>query len=192
MKITPTLLQSYFFFRTQDWMTSEKMDAAIRGDFEENEKMLVGRALHEALESERSGVLEADGYVFKMNEFESNVPAGAIPECSARCTVGNGHTLSGRIDHLWGTHGHETKVTHSSIRADAYHDTMQARCYLKLFELSAVTFHIFYVKMVDKDPRFYEVKDYREHTVYRYPELDSDLDRWCNDLARYCGERLAA
>lgn len=150
-------------------------------NFKPTAKMEAGTAVHAVLEAAGADdidVAEANGWKVQfVTDLLMSIPS--LREIELQRTHGNA-TLYGRVDYITGTTVGDYKAT-SQFDADRYADSYQWRAYLWMSGRAKFDYHLLKVA-VDEDARTVEVKDYITLNFFRYPSMDSDVERL---LSRY-------
>ena len=194
LRISPSLIQSYNHYRTQDWMDDEKLQSSIRREFKGNAATDLGTAFHEMLEyhvvNPNKKILPVgfhdNGNVLFTEDTEEYVRAyrdlDPLVEVSNTKYVQLGKyevQINMRCDSMKGLRLFELKTTSTTISYDKYYDSNQWMIYLWAYEAVSITYMVYRLKKVNAAD-FYSVVDYAEFTMSR----PDDIEKLINDSVK--------
>lgn len=199
MRISTTTLESFRLFMQpdQDWMPEDDLLATIRGEFRGNHKVWLGQAFGAVLEHpDRYKV--AGGYrvpvrgtseLFELGD-EVMDPALALIHRPATVFEAKGiarydaHDVVAKADQMVGARLIETKTTLGTFDFDKYAQSCQWRFMADIFDVPAVTYHVF---LLDEDDSngVVRLKGIESFTLYRYDDLHADCLALVRDFAAY-------
>lgn len=152
-----------------------------------NRKMQAGRAMAKFFEHTKSGNMdsfESEGWKFFLNfdgyfavplvrelklEHEFQTPSGPV-------------TLVGMVDSLTGITVRDQKLTDTFDFEAKYIDSMQWRAYLVMTGAQKFYYDIFVGKLSEHDNSV-SIREYHEVALWRYPGIESDVERAVCELA---------
>lgn len=188
MRLSVTTIEAFRLWRdTGDWMSLQDLEASIKREAPQTEKMLRGIAFHSVLERAdacreksleghqyRVGARDGSGdFIFPgegMDRALAHWPDGAR-EVKATCDI-DGITVVGVADLLRGNMVGEGKCP-EKIDVENYFDSFQWRACLKLFNASVARYVL--AQGRDCGGRFIAIDTVLPMTLYRYPKLDEDV-----------------
>jgi hypothetical protein len=188
LSLSVTDLDAFRRYREMEEMTLAELLRQLRREDPPNEAMLAGTALHSILETSAGDDLvsvQRNGFSFRFN-VDAEISLAPIRELSGRQDYvidGETVTLRGRVDEMDGITITDHKLT-KNFDAQRYADRYQWRCYLSIFGASRFIYNLFIgEKAGESDGGIeWDVYDFHQLTLYRYPELESDVVR---ELTRY-------
>lgn len=188
LSLSVTDLDAFRRYREMEEMTLAELLRQLRREDGPNEAMLAGTALHSILETSANDELvsvQRNGFSFRFN-LEAEISLAPIRELSGRRDYqinGETVTLRGRVDEMDGITITDHKLT-KNFDAQRYADRYQWRCYLSIFGASRFVYNLFIGEKAGESDLGIEwdVYDFHRLTFYRYPELESDVER---ELSRY-------
>lgn len=194
MRLSVTTVEAYRLWREGDWMALETLEAQIRREAPETERMLRGKAFHAVIEDPDGTLREALGEVnYESGGFHFSgegiervlalMPRDGTPEVKATTDI-DGITLVAKADGLHGLDVYEAKLT-ARINVDSYLESFQWRAYLKIFHAMRAR----YVIAQGSDGEFVRIGDVMPMDLYRYPKLDDDVRRLMNECADFIVKR---
>lgn len=164
IRLSPSLLESYRLFRTEEWFTTEKMVESITGDFKPTPQILLGRAYHKMLENytslhemyfaygcphDQEMTANQDGFTFAYEPCVAPVAdflkAHAVHEVYGTKELQTGHglvSIATKADAVWGNLGGEWKTTESAIQIQKYMDSAQWKLCAWALGLKAIDYRI--------------------------------------------------
>ena len=164
IRVSPSLLESFRLFMTEEWMTVERMREAITGDFTPSPQILLGTAYHHMLEeftdthemyfnignpSDEEMLVTQDGYTFAYEACVEPVAdflrAGCVHEVYGISEIETRHgvvSVSTRADAVHGNIGGEWKTTEQSIQVAKYMDSVQWKLCCYTLGLKAMDYRI--------------------------------------------------
>ena len=183
MRVSATNIDSYRFYRQdEEGITSlEKLIAQLRREEPPSEKMLVGSALHKALELAEEGehkFLSQDGYSFEFST-DATIDLPCIREIKATekwMVDGAPITLVGVADCVSGWRIDDHKTTSSSFDAEKYLNSFQWRIYLELFGIDVFRWNVFEMRQDRNNWKHYHIRDVHRLQAYRYPGMRQDIE----------------
>lgn len=188
--------------------------AQINREGEETEAMRRGTAFHHVLETfGNTGVLDqaaryvyhedgnthvccdkqfvpegADWWEFEFDfTMEGELILPAIRELKGELQMvvhGVPVTLSGKVDAIDGNCVHDHKLT-SSFDTEQYEDSVQWRCYLRMFNADVFQYNLF-EQYTSKKTAVVNVKRMHTLKLYRYPGLDEDVEDAVGEFVEFC------
>lgn len=189
VRMSPSDLETYRYFLAGDFMSLEDCIAQLRRELPPNELMLAGTAFHEILEHSGNETLDVayqDGFEFRFT-LDAEVTLPPIRELKAEYAMnvaGQDVVLACVTDVLDGKTCYDHKLA-GDFNPEKYVDSLQWRCYLRVFDCDRFTYNVFTRKQkTDKETgqEFWEVTDFNQFTCYRYPGMDADIDRAIHDF----------
>ena len=194
MRIIPSLtvtdLDDFRRYREQEEMTLAELLRRLRREEGPSAAMLAGSALHSLLEKPPTEVLtsaEIDGHRFLFT-LDAELPLLSMRELSGRKEYrvdGGTVELRGRVDAIDGVAAEDHKLSRT-FDADRYVGKYQWRAYLSIFGAQKFTYNVFVGDFLGTDEETglqeWEIRDFHRLTLYRYPEMESDIVR---ELGRY-------
>lgn len=179
IRVSPSLLESFRLFTTEDWMTTERMREAITGDFVPTPQILLGLAYHHMLElftdthemyfamgnpSDEEMRVTQDGYTFAYEKCVEPVAdflrAGCVHEVYGTAEIETRHgtvSIATRADAVHGNIGGEWKTTEQSIQLAKYMDSVQWKLCCYTLGLRAMDYRI--VRLAQRDDQVWTIKD---------------------------------
>lgn len=187
IRLSVSLLESYRLYRSGEWMTTEALEASIRGEFETTPAMLLGRAFHGALEHHKD---RWDGYEFRGMEPEIYLPAGVSEAKETRVieTDSGLVRLVGKADYLLGTVAYEVKTKEKALDPEHYMASLQWRAYCVLFGCRKVVYRLVQLK-ASKGGGWWDVVEWDDLPLYAYPALEDELRAEVSRFAAFLTER---
>ena len=205
MRLSITTVEAFRLWRdTGDWMALETLEAQIRREAPQTEKMLRGIAFHAILEHPQACREETpfgvqyrvgarDGtkeFVFAGEGIDlvlTHWPTGGSPEVKSTVDV-DGITLVGVADALWANEVYEAKCT-EKIDVDNYFESFQWRALLKLYNATVARYVL--AQGRDTGGRFIVIDSdgVLPLPIYRYPKLDEDVRRLTLECADFVVKR---
>ena len=181
MRISATHIDAYRYYRQHEESSLEKLIADLRRESPPTEAMLVGTALHKALEFAKEGAvthLFQDGYSFEI-ATDAIIDLAEIRELKTTAEWmidGTPVTLVGKVDGIHGKRIDDHKTTSSSFDAEKYLNTFQWRIYLELFKADVFLWNVFELKQDAKNWKHYVIRDVHQLQAYRYPGMRQDIE----------------
>src|SRR5579859_7493831 len=165
MRISVTHLDQLAYFHASDgepWeMSLDELVRRLLNQEPPSPAMAAGTAFHSILENAKAGdelrEVERDGFKFR---FEVD---------------GETVTLSGQVDAFTGWRVDDHKLT-ERLDAEKYADSWQWRAYLSLYGCDEFRYNIFECYLRERE-NVRIVHSYHPLTFYRYPDMESDLQR---------------
>ena len=184
------MLEAYRLYNTFEWMTQDELHASLTGQYEANDKMRLGTALHNLLEWDDtvySVVVDDDVYQFddSIDNIRRQFPKHAAKEQATSKFIGD-ITLTGRADLITGNSVWDHKVSTKAPDADKYIHSMQWRAYLYLFNLDVFVYNVIQIK---KLKGIWTVINNMKFEHYRYPNMSTHVEQACYQLSNYMNER---
>lgn len=179
IRISASDIDALRYYLAHEDASLDDLLASLRHEAAPTEAMLVGTALHAALEHCALGdhpELSANGYTFEFRcDDEIDVPE--IRELKATrdydvagCLV----TLVGKVDGLHGRRVDDHKFT-SRYDAERFMGSFQWRVYLDIFDADEFRWNVFEGRADPADPKRYIVHSIHKLRMHRYPGMRSDL-----------------
>lgn len=164
IKLSPSLLESYRLFRTEDWFTQEKIIESISGEFIPTPAVKLGLAYHEMIETFTTSHMmyiehgnpgkeeltaECSGYRFAYEPCVKPVldflKAGCMHEVSGEREFPTSYgpvMIRTRADAVLGNIGGEWKTTSKSIQIAKYMDSAQWKLCAWTLGLAAMDYRV--------------------------------------------------
>lgn len=184
MRISCTTLESFRLWSDpeQDWMSEDDLVALIRNEFVPTERVLLGKAFGEILETP-SAFIAPGGYRHGEFAFDDAVVAPALAIFDRRgvfevkaTKAYDDCTVVAQADQLLGAQLIENKTTLSAFNFDKYAESAQWRFMVDIFEPAFVTYNVF---CLNQDYNGYiSLRGIETFNLYPYAELHED----CCDL----------
>jgi hypothetical protein len=202
IRISVTELDSYLYWRDTEEADLGELLTRLRGEQEQTQQMITGKAFHKLFEDSQEGelmspVIDGIQFVFAIEE-ELAIPA--VRELKAEHvfqTRLGPITLVGKVDSLEGLVIHDYKLT-EKFDIERYTDSYQWRSYLTMFNAYTFVYDVFvgrYDTQRDGSERVY-IHDYHRLPIYAYPDMRTDVERVVTELAdlivKYVPEKIAA
>lgn len=171
IRVSPSLLESYRLFLTEDWFTVEKMRDDISKEFTPTPQIMLGNAYHKMVENftnahemyaehgnpgEKPMLVEQDGYLFQYEPCTEPVrdflDARCVHEVYGRrnLTTRFGEvSVATKADAVHGNVGGEWKTTEKSIQIRKYMDSVQWKLCCWALHLRAIDYRIVKLKQTD-------------------------------------------
>lgn len=195
LKLTPSRLESYRLFMTEDWMTEQKLVEDLRG-FKETPQMRLGSAFHELVEKGHNHSYPEYSFC-KLPENEHLKQLSStdmIHEISARRSMiidGQEVVISTRADGAIGNKLLELKTTENSLQMNKYANSCQWRFCLWAMGLPFIEYLAVQLKQ-DNDQSWFVKNFDRTGNLYWCDSLMDEM----KDIARgliefYCKHDLA-
>jgi|SRR5579859_2111041 len=185
MRISVTHLDQLAYFHASDgepWeMSLDELVRRLLNQEPPSPAMAAGTAFHSILENAKAGdelrEVERDGFKFRF-EVEGEFPLPQIRELKGTkdfVVDGETVTLSGQVDAFTGWRVDDHKLT-ERLDAEKYADSWQWRAYLSLYGCDEFRYNIFECYLRERE-NVRIVHSYHPLTFYRYPDMESDLQR---------------
>lgn len=195
MRISVTLLDSFRYWRTEEFYTEEaeeqsylELCARIRGEPPpQSEDMLRSIAFHKICEDpdeyKEGALYRCDGWEFdgiSTGQFLLELPRDRVTEVKIEQEIA-AHTLVGKADYMDGVWAGDQKLT-KKVTPDKYGDSIQWMAYLMLADLEAFRYHC-------AQPRMYKgvvhLKDYAMFPFYRSKNTDERVIRLVEEFGDF-------
>lgn len=179
IRVSPSLLESYRLFMTEEWFTVERMREAITGKFEPTPQILLGQAYHKMLENFTSVhemhlvhgnptsaemTVTQDGFTFAYEACVEPVAdflrANAVHEVYGTMEIRTQFgvvSVATKADAVWGNIGGEWKTTESAIQLAKYMDSVQWKLCAWTLGLRAIDYRI--MRMEQREDGVWTVAD---------------------------------
>jgi hypothetical protein len=204
VRLSITSVEAFRLWRdTGDWMDLRDLEAQIRREAPQTEKMLRGIAFHEVLERPlacafvdefggrgyRVGARDGSGdFVFPGDGIDrvlSLWPRTGSPEVKSTFEI-DGITVVGVADALEGLTVYEAKCS-EKIDVENYFDSFQWKALLKFYNATVAKYVL--AQGRDSGGRCIVIDNVLPMTLYRYPQMDDDIRRLVNDCATFIEQR---
>lgn len=171
-------------------MPEEELIASIKGEFKPSPRMLLGRALHEVIETPERYRTEDElyrhttGYAFSplmVDECRGYFNLSGLWEVKSTKGYVIGRdvvTVVAKVDQLDGAWIRENKVTLGTFDFDKYERSYQWRFYLDVFDAAWVDYTVFCVS--ESDGGVIDLRSVNQFRLYPYLDLHGD----CVELLR--------
>lgn len=176
MRIRVTDIDSWAWYLKLENMTAEELAKRLRREEPPNDKMLMGTAFHDILENPKTDEIdeiEHGGYKFIIN-CDCSIRLPQIREIRASKTYrvnGVEVDLSGKVDGIDIPVVTDHKLTFN-CNLENYFASYQWRAYLDIFNADKF---VYYVYSATQKGNTVFINDVSEVSMYRYPEMQSDL-----------------
>jgi hypothetical protein len=176
------------------WRDDEELDLAWLLDRltrrEQTENMIVGEALHKALETTPHGEfmsVSANGYTFQfLNDVELYIPQHR--EISISQQYGD-LLVRGRVDCVDGVRVEDHKTT-QHFDPERYLTGYQWRFYLDMMGANLFRWNVFELATTDY-PDTYVVHNFHQLEQMRYPKLHEDCEKLAAEYLQFAEQHLA-
>lgn len=194
IRLSVTDLDSYLYWRGSEDMEFEELLKRLRGQSEQTDAMLAGRAFHTLLETAEYGenlsTPTVDGWKFVF-AIEQEIALPPVRELKAEVvldTPSGPVTLVGKVDSLDGTVVHDYKLT-ERFEAERYADSYQWRAYLTMFGATRFVYDVFQGRYSDNDQSV-TIYDYHRFPLNAYPGMREDVQRAVSGLAEIVAKHV--
>jgi len=197
IRVSPSLLESYRLFMSEDWFTVEKMDDAIVGEFVPNRPIRLGQAYHHMLEHWRKykgkGVVVIDGFALDFDgcmfpNFDL-MNDSAVFEVYGKKNLDTSYGLvsvASKADCLMGNQLIEVKTTEKYYSYEKYADSAQWKLCAWVFGFERVNYRV--QKLKDQGG-YIECIQFDDIPLVFSPSLESDIVDLIHGLIGYHYER---
>lgn len=156
LKVSVTDLESFRLFRTQEWMTFDKLMHSLLRTEPENMHMAAGTALHTFLQhAERRSYDDAEEgrfrFIFNMDEELVLSPLREMRASKVYDVGGVRLDVRGRVDGFDGTQVDDHKLKGKAVDAETYGDSAQWKLYLDILGGKAFNYNLFVATIKEKD-----------------------------------------
>lgn len=180
LRASVTHIEAVRKFRTEDWMTYDKLMAQLRGGEEPSAVRDAGTALHSFLETAVPPLevenVESEGFRFTF-ACDLSVPLRTFRELRGSRVYDVGGVeleVRAKVDGLEGAEIDDHKLTGSTFDAENYFESYQWRLYLSIFRVDVLHFNVFTAKE-GKTDHDWTIREFNRFTMTRYPELEDDV-----------------
>ena len=194
MRISATQLEAFRLFTVEDWMTTEMLEASIRGEQPDSPQMALGRAFENILmEPARYAVprgFVSDGYQFSddtMARCLALVDRRGVFQVKATKRYRDDIDVVAKADQVVGVALAEWKTTTGSFDVEKYLPSLQWRFMVDIFQAKAVQYHVFVLD--DHGNSVVDVRSIESFSVYPYRHLAQDCEAWVSQFADYVRAR---
>lgn len=202
LRVSVSDLDTYRYYRQNEDVTLEDCIARLRHKTPPTPAMLAGRALHGILEQTAYDAPEVisvkgNGYQFNFDcDVDLDVPAVRELKGEVEIETPSGPvTLVGIVDAM-DTTVYDYKLT-GRFDAERFADSYQWRCYLYMFGASRFVYRVFVGQEHSTGVGFdgeafshWTIREYHELPVYRYPGMESDVQREVAEFAAFSRQYL--
>lgn len=185
-----TDLDSIVWFHKIETMTVADVIERLLRTAEPNDKMRMGTAWHSILETPPDSIdkVERDGFTFKV-DCEASILLPQVREIRAEKTYRIDDldiTLTGGCDGISAKKVSDHKLTFRP-NPETYFESPQWRAYLDIYGADVFEYIIYSAKEQKGEVVIYDVSPM---TMYRYPELEGDLERSIRGLVDFCKDHI--
>lgn len=180
IRITPSLLESFRLYLTEEWFTTEKMVEAITGDFVPTPQIRLGQAYHKMIEDhasvhemyfkhgnphEQEMLVSQDGYKFAyepcIQPVRDFLEAGCQQEVYGTRILETAHgpvSIATKADAVWGNMGGEWKTTEKPIQIQKYMESVQWKLCAWALHLRSMDYRV--IQLFEREDQVWDVKNY--------------------------------
>lgn len=179
LRVSASDIDALRYYMANDDASLDELLASLRHEAPPTESMLVGTALHLALERCAVGdhpELAANGYTFDFR-CDGEIDVAEIRELKATrdyevdgCLV----TLVGKVDGIHGRRVDDHKFT-SRYDAERFMGSFQWRVYLDVFDADEFRWNVFEGYADREDPKRYIIHAVHRLRMHRYPDMRDDV-----------------
>jgi hypothetical protein len=190
LSVTVTDLDNFRRYREDEEMSLAELMKRLRREEGPSDVMRAGTALHSILEESQGGDLvtaDRDGhrFIFTLDAEIALLPFRELYGKRTYSVNGTQIEVRGKTDATTGLLVEDHKFSCSPFDAEKHFSRYQWRLYLSIFGADAFAYNVFTGKFIETDEDgilVWEVRDFNRLVLYRYPELEADIER---ELARF-------
>lgn len=189
MRVSVTTLDAFYrYINGDEYISYEDIINRILRKDVSSRAMEIGSAFHGALEilpdeTESIERLEKDGITFSFADDIEYIIQPKIREVKTEYEL-NGFTIVGVADAIYGDTVIDHKTT-SRLDLDRYHDSLQWRFYLQMFNANRFMYQIFQIEVDKEDENKYTVNSIDRISFYRYPEMEAENERLITEFSYF-------
>ncbi len=174
-----------WYHKTESMTVGDVLGRLLRTE-EPNELMLKGTAWHSILEGppETIDAIERNGFAFRVDcDAEISLPQIREIRGEKDYTIdGKAVTLTGGCDGISGNKVTDHKLTFRP-NPETYFESFQWRAYLDIFNADIFEYIIYSARDRKDETIIYDISPM---LMYRYPEMERDLEQGIRNLVGFC------
>jgi hypothetical protein len=195
LRTSATDLDALRYFMAEDDGDLDKLLRQLRRQEPATEAMQAGTAFHAVLEGAGPGELRTascDGFTFDFdNTGDLALPEIREMKATREYRIGDVIvTIVGKVDAIHGSRVYDHKLT-GRVDVERYMESVQWRVYAAIFGANMVVYNLFEKREVGGEgSKHYVVGAPQTLRLYRYPELDADVEKAVAEFVAFARQHL--